>query len=905
MANKYTPNNDYNNKTKLKDWWPIIQENINKIFNLFNGHIAGTQDKHGAADINYGDGTVEAGLDGIKEKVETHKADTEVHITSTERTNWNDAVSHISNTLNPHGVTKAQVGLGNVDNTSDLNKPISTATQKALDELESMIENSGGDGSQTADGGFIGGEDASATSGGAVGYYANSTSGGAVGNGAKAIDGGAIGGGTETEQGGAVGYYASSVSGFAGGEDASTNNGGAIGQNSNATDGGAVGYEAATETGGAVGDSSSSTTGGAVGQGAKTTKGFAGGYNAKTLYYPDEYEDYEELIDAIQLGTGTNSESKTLQVYNYQLMGADGNIPVERLNTATNNQTPTYTVASTLTALISGEKLSVAFGKISKAISDFITHVSDTVKHLTNTERTNWNDANSKKHEHGNKSVLDGITSALITAWNNAVTHTTDTTTHITSAERTNWNDANSKKHSHSNKSVLDGITSALITAWNNAVTHISDTVKHLTSAERTNWNAAYTHSQAEHAPLANIKKNPNYTTGDIIGTHLTVGNSGLMGARSFSSGGDEDSEGNSNIAGANDSATVGGYLNKVESTAYGSVILGGWDNTITPSFSAIMGGGSNQIGEKCYNSAIIGGENNELVGDADYMPVRGVIVGGQNNQIEGDGRNSVILGGQHNHIFNTNTAESSAIIGGYHALANDYNTAVGRYNIDPSAPLSATDTSGDVFVVGIGTPSARKNGFRVAYDGNCYAATAMNSTGADYAECFEWIDGNPENEDRVGLMTAFEGTKIRFANADDPIEIIGIVSAIPAVVGDNYADEWCGKYQKDKYGRMITEHKVYAEVLDDEGNVIKSAYEADEYVLNPDYKPDEKYIPRLERAEYDAVGTHGKLVVRDDGSCEVGGFCRSGENGIATASESGFYVMERIDDETIRVYIK
>lgn len=41
--------------------------------------------------------------------------------------------NHIANTNNPHEVTKSQVGLGNVDNTSDLNKPISTATQTALD----------------------------------------------------------------------------------------------------------------------------------------------------------------------------------------------------------------------------------------------------------------------------------------------------------------------------------------------------------------------------------------------------------------------------------------------------------------------------------------------------------------------------------------------------------------------------------------------------------------------------------------------------------------------------------------------------------------------------------------------------------------------------------------------------
>jgi len=47
--------------------------------------------------------------------------------------------SHISSTFNPHGVTKSQVGLSNVDNTSDLNKPISTATQTALNAKENTI----------------------------------------------------------------------------------------------------------------------------------------------------------------------------------------------------------------------------------------------------------------------------------------------------------------------------------------------------------------------------------------------------------------------------------------------------------------------------------------------------------------------------------------------------------------------------------------------------------------------------------------------------------------------------------------------------------------------------------------------------------------------------------------------
>ena len=48
--------------------------------------------------------------------------------------------THISNKSNPHSVTKVQVGLGNVDNTSDADKPISTATQTALNSKFSATD---------------------------------------------------------------------------------------------------------------------------------------------------------------------------------------------------------------------------------------------------------------------------------------------------------------------------------------------------------------------------------------------------------------------------------------------------------------------------------------------------------------------------------------------------------------------------------------------------------------------------------------------------------------------------------------------------------------------------------------------------------------------------------------------
>ncbi len=53
--------------------------------------------------------------------------------------NLSTLTSHTSNTSNPHATTKAQVGLGNADNTSDANKPISTATQTALNAKQATL----------------------------------------------------------------------------------------------------------------------------------------------------------------------------------------------------------------------------------------------------------------------------------------------------------------------------------------------------------------------------------------------------------------------------------------------------------------------------------------------------------------------------------------------------------------------------------------------------------------------------------------------------------------------------------------------------------------------------------------------------------------------------------------------
>ncbi|MDG5852507.1 hypothetical protein [Clostridium beijerinckii] len=72
----------------------------------------------------------------------------------------------------------------------------------------------------------------------------------------------------------------------------------------------------------------------------------------------------------------------------------------------------------------------------------------------TDTEKANLADTNNKKHEHGNKSVIDGITATLIGYWNAAYTHISDTIKHITGDERTLWNTVSNKVDKITGKSL-------------------------------------------------------------------------------------------------------------------------------------------------------------------------------------------------------------------------------------------------------------------------------------------------------------------------------------------------------------------------------------------------------------------------------------------------------------------
>ena len=244
----------------------------------------------------------------------------------------------------------------------------------------------------------------------------------------------------------------------------------------------------------------------------------------------------------------------------------------------------------------------------------------------------------------------------------------------------------------------------------------------------------------------------------------------------------------------------------------------------------------------------------------------------------------------------------------GYNTIAKDYQHASGKYNAEWNGPATADtqDASGNdaIFVIGCGVSGATANAFRIASNGQCFISQYVNASGSDFAELFEWADGNPNNEDRRGLFVALEGDKIKLANPGD--DYIGVVSGTQAFVGNSASEEWQGKYLTDVFGTRLTKEVEIPEQKDKyTGEIIHPAYTTTQYIVNPDYNPDEPYIMRENRQEWGVVGLLGQVVMVDDGTCVAGGYVKPLINGIGTAASSGYRVMKRIDDTHIKVLVK
>lgn len=249
----------------------------------------------------------------------------------------------------------------------------------------------------------------------------------------------------------------------------------------------------------------------------------------------------------------------------------------------------------------------------------------------------------------------------------------------------------------------------------------------------------------------------------------------------------------------------------------------------------------------------------------------------------------------------------------GYCTTANANQHVQGHYNSTSTGGTGGSGTSGSAFIIGNGTDSSSlSNAFRVSYAGKPYALSSLNTSGADYAEFFEWQDSNPNDEDRRGYFVTLDGDKIKMAEPND--YVLGVISALPAVIG-NGDEDWRGRYILDDFGAFITEEFEYdleepVEVVDEETGETKIEMKitkktGTKYKENPEYDPSTPYIQREDRPEWDTVGMMGVLAVRDDGSCRVNGYCKVAEGGVATVSDSGYRVIARVNDNVVKIVFR
>lgn len=281
-------------------------------------------------------------------------------------------------------------------------------------------------------------------------------------------------------------------------------------------------------------------------------------------------------------------------------------------------------------------------------------------------------------------------------------------------------------------------------------------------------------------------------------------------------------------------------------------------------------------------------GDSTTASGDSSHAEGSFTVASGEKSHAEGD---------------TTNASGTCSHAAGFVTTALDYQYVIGHYNTNGTAG-SSSGTTGDAFIIGKGTKRSSSNAFRVTYAGKPYALSSMNTSGADYAEFFEWLDSNSNNEDRRGYFVTLDGDKIKIAEPGD--YVLGIISALPAVIG-NSDENWRGRYVLDEFGGFITEEFEYEEeIVDKETGEIKTVIKTGtRYKENPEYNPTLPYVQREDRPEWDTVGMMGVLAVRDDGTCQINGYCQVSEGGVATASENGYRVIKRVNEHVVKVVFR
>jgi hypothetical protein len=266
------------------------------------------------------------------------------------------------------------------------------------------------------------------------------------------------------------------------------------------------------------------------------------------------------------------------------------------------------------------------------------------------------------------------------------------------------------------------------------------------------------------------------------------------------------------------------------------------------------------------------------------------IAIGGFINGASGGG-GSAAIGAEHNHGATaqssltfythdgTNQLERARITsGGNFLLANNtqfygMNEYTNKRFMNFSYPSTGGQFGFNNDCTEFGTPG---NGsglvqMRITQGGNvgCRGAFSGGQTLNDYAEYFEWSDGNLSNEDRIGVTVVLDEGKVRPSTDTDSAQaIIGVVSGTAGVVLGSSPFEWAGKYEKDEFGRIKTYQETWIHWTDEAGPHNYKEGEVPEGVVVPEYAERRVYTKEVVSSSYNESATYTSREHRPEWAC-------------------------------------
>ena len=449
-----------------------------------------------ASDVGAAPSSVQTTLNAVSDTLNAHTGNSDIHFTADERTKLSGiaAGAQVNTITGVKGnsestyrtgnvnITKANIGLGNVDNTSDANKPISTAQQTAFDAVNDAIDTHKNNG------------DIHVTTTNKTNWNAahtHSTSAHARTDATKVEDSSTNGNikinGTETN------VYSHPTSGVTAGT-----------------------YKSVTVNaqGHVTGGSNPTTLAGfGITDGALKTD--VTNHNTSTSAHGDIRDSIEELTTKLNNFLDVD-DTTTDQLSELLGLIEDNATDIESI---TNGKVNVSDIINNLTTNVTNKPLSAAQGVEIKRLIDALdsaldTHDANTTKHITSTERTNWNAAKTHADSAHAPSDAQKNQNAFSNVKVGSTTIAADTTTDTLTLEGSNVTITPDATNDKVTIAVADATTSA------KGVVQLSDSVTSDSSTTAaTSYSVRAAHKLAGQAyDLANSKADytHNHTVSQI-----------------------------------------------------------------------------------------------------------------------------------------------------------------------------------------------------------------------------------------------------------------------------------------------------------------------------------------------------------------------------------------------------